>query len=168
MVVTIQSKDRSIPSVLWSMVFHIKFHIREKGEEGVGADGRPWHGFWGSFFFYSEIFNEQMKCRAKVAKPKRFPSRPLQNKCWRTNRNLKSCFKKRRHGNLKFGIKWIWKIRTPSFAPRKKATRNWNSSNSSCFWHFQCPVRYGASEYLPFASGFASAGQPSRYRLYRW
>lgn len=25
------------------------------------------------------------------------------------------------------------------------------------------PVRYGASEYLPFASGFASAGQPSRY-----
>jgi len=37
------------------MVFHIKFHIREKGEEGVGADGRPWHGFGARFFLFRDF-----------------------------------------------------------------------------------------------------------------
>lgn len=68
MMVTIQSKDRSIPSVLWSMAFRISI-------------SHPWKRRRGSWSWWSAM--------AWVAKPKRFPSRPLQNKCWRTNRNLK-------------------------------------------------------------------------------
>lgn len=48
------------------------FHIPEKGEEGVGADGRPWHGF-GARFFLSRDFQRADEVLCKGGKTEEIP-----------------------------------------------------------------------------------------------